>query len=181
MSRPDRLDRTIAKTRRPIVRRDYCHQRQQTDGSRDEIPPRLGMTRKGTISLKKSFIAVSAGAPLLALGVAAAPAAWAAHTEVHGATVSINGETKHQGTASAFAQASPPGTPPNVAVAVGSSSLDPSSAVVFAPGSGNKAIAIKGGSALVENGSNNTAVATGNNAAIIHGVSGVHCHNGGIC
>jgi hypothetical protein len=68
-----------------------------------------------------------------------------------------------------------------VAVAVGSSSLDPSSAVVFAPGSGNKAIAIKGGSALVENGSNNTAVATGNNAAIIHGVSGVHCHNGGIC
>jgi hypothetical protein len=130
MSRPDRLDRTFAKTRRPIVRRDYCHQRQQTDGSRDEIPPRLGMTRKGTISLKKSFIAVSAGAPLLALGVAAAPAAWAAHTEVHGATVSINGETKHQGTASAFAQASPPGTPltwPSRSVVARSTPAPPSS------------------------------------------------------
>jgi len=59
-----------------------------------------------------------------------------------GATVSINGETKHQGPVSAFAQASS-GPAPNVAVAVGSSSLDPSSAVVFAPGNGNKAIAIK--------------------------------------
>jgi hypothetical protein len=69
-----------------------------------------------------------------------------------------------------------------VAVAVGQSTADRSSAVIFAPGSGNKAIAINGAAALVENGSNNTAVATGATGdAVIQGVSGVHCHNGGTC
>jgi len=123
---------------------------------------------------------VSAGAPLLALGVAAAPAAWAAPSTEHGATVAINGVIKHQGPASAGGDAST-GPAPNVAVAVGSSPFDLSSAVIFGPGSGNHAIAIKGGSALIENGSNNTAVATGNNLARIVGASGVHCHNGGDC
>jgi len=138
--------------------------------------------------VKKSFIAVSVGAPLLALGVAAAPAAWAAPSTAHGATVSINGVTKHQGPDSAFAAPST-GPAPNVAIAVGQSPADKSSAVIFgsmAGTSGNHAIAVNGGSALIEDTSttpanNNTAVATGNNAAIIVGASGVHCHNGGTC
>ena len=127
------------------------------------------------------FVAVCVAAPVVALGVGA-PAAWASPSTSgdHGATVSINGVTKHQGPASAFAAPSS-GPAPNVAIAVGQSPFDRSSAVVFGPGSGNKAIAIKGGSALVQNGSNNTAVATGNNPAIAVGVSGTHCHNADPC
>ena len=128
------------------------------------------------------FIAVTAGAPLVAVAIGA-PTAWAAPSgNAGGASVSING-TPHGSpntTASAVAEPITTGKAPNVAVAIGSSTADPSSARVFSS-SGSQAIAIGGSGTIVENGSNDTAVGTGGPAAEIFSVSGVHCHNGGTC
>jgi hypothetical protein len=100
---------------------------------------------------------VCAGAPLLALGFGAAPAAWAAPGD-HGASVSVNGDPKTPlNTSSAVSDPSGSSTgAPNIAVAVNGSGAF---AGAFS-GSGNRAIAV--------NGSTAQAGGTGNSATAIN-------------
>src|SRR4051812_19438485 len=98
--------------------------------------------------MRKSIIAVCVGAPLLALGVGAAPAAWAA-TGDNGASVNINGTPKHQGSGYASSEQST-GTAPNISVAVGGSST----ATNYFDSSGTRTIATHGGEAITIGSSN---------------------------
>ena len=120
--------------------------------------------------MKRTYIAVCVGAPLLALGLGAAPAAWPAPGD-HGASVSINGDPKTpMNTSSAISQPSSSTGAPNIAVAVNGSGA-------FAgAGPGNRAIAVNGStaqaggtdnSATAINGSGADAVGTGNTASAI--------------
>ena len=111
--------------------------------------------------MKKTYIAVCVGAPLLALGVGAAPTVWAAPGD-HGASVSINGDPKTPLNTSS-AQSDPSGSStgaPNVAVAVNGSHAF---AGEFA-GSGNRAIAVNGSTAQA-GGTDNSATAINNSGA----------------
>ena len=92
----------------------------------------------------------------------------------HSVTVSVNGDIKH--TSGGITANSGEVGDHNVAVAVGKSVLDPSSAFVSDTANGSQAIAINGGSAQALDGSHNTAVATGTNNATAQG-GGRHCHN----
>jgi hypothetical protein len=104
-------------------------------------------------------IVVCAAGPLLALAMGA-PVAWAAPGDTHGATVSINGDTKHGATGST-ASSGIAGSG-NIAVAVNGSTAIASS------GTNNTAIAVNGSTAtidLVGPGSNNTAMAVNGSTA----------------
>jgi hypothetical protein len=100
---------------------------------------------------------VCAGAPVLALGFGATPAAWAAPGD-HGASVSINGDVKHQGSGTAISDPSSSTGAPNIAVAVNGSGA-------FAVGGpGNRAIAVNGSTAQA-GGTDNSATAINNSGA----------------
>ena len=116
--------------------------------------------------MTKSIIAVCVGAPLLALGFGAAPAAWAAPGGLHGASVSVNGDLKHQGDGEAESTPST-GRAPNVAVAVKGSFAQ--AATESEPGSGNHAVAVNHSRAYAYTGDNNTALATNFGCAVASG------------
>jgi hypothetical protein len=105
------------------------------------------------MSMRKAaiFVAVCTGGPLLAL-VVGTPVGSAAPNDPHGATVSINGETKHTGTGLAFTDQST-GNAPNVAVALNGG---PATAI---GGSGNRAVSINAGEAVALGGNDNHATA----------------------
>jgi hypothetical protein len=115
------------------------------------------------------FIAVTGGAPLVALAIGA-PTAWAAPTTGstgNGASVSINGNMHGSPNSSSTAFSSPPGiSKPNVAVAVNGSNAQ---AISRLGNGGSTAIAINNSSAAAFAGSNNTAVAINNSHAIAAG------------
>jgi hypothetical protein len=113
---------------------------------------------KGEISMK-SAIAVCVGAPLLALGIGAAPSAWAAPGD-HGATVNINGDLKHTSAGSTADSTPSTGTKPNIAVAVNGSRA------AATDGAGLRAIAVNSSDAAAVLGTNNTATAINNSIAV---------------
>jgi hypothetical protein len=128
--------------------------------------------------MTKSIIAVCVGAPLLALGFGAAPAAWAAPGGLHGASVSVNGDPKHQGDGVAESEPST-GRAPNVAVAVKGSFAQ--AATETEPGSGNHAVAVNHSLAFANDGANNTAVATNFGCALATGGGATDTQHGSGC
>jgi hypothetical protein len=105
------------------------------------------------------FIAVIAGAPLVALAIGA-PTAWAAPSTGNGASVSINGTPHGSPNSSSMASSTPSsGSKPNIAVAVNGSYAN------SVDGTGNKAIAVNGSRATAGVGDNNTATAINTSTA----------------
>ena len=136
------------------------------------------------------FIALTAGAPLVALAIGS-PAAWAAPSTGssgstgHGATVSINGTTHGSPNSTPTFVLSTPstGSKPNIAISVNSPGSGVQATEPGLPGSGNRAIAINSpnAEALAVSGSNNTAlVVNGFDATAVGGNNTATAINGSI-